>query len=252
MPILGIGLHLLLAILCAVHVVRTGQQLYWLFVLFSFPILGSVVYFLAVYLPGSRLESDAVKAVVAAGRALDPMREVRAAQAQFEASPTTQNRMQWAEALLAAGEAQAARTELSAALQGAYAHDPEIRLGLARACLMAADPAEAAAQLASLRHTQPDFRPEAVGLLYARSLAGLGRHAEAEAAFQQAEAQFNTYESKAEYAIWALATGHAATAQRLEDELSKLRTRWNRMTRQMNAAIERRYQAARKGAARAT
>jgi hypothetical protein len=59
MPILG--LHILIALFFAVHVVRSGQQMYWLFVLFSFPILGSIVYFVAIYLPGSRLEHGARK-----------------------------------------------------------------------------------------------------------------------------------------------------------------------------------------------
>jgi hypothetical protein len=44
MPIVGLGLHLLIALFFAVHAVRSGQQLFWLFILFSFPLLGSVVY----------------------------------------------------------------------------------------------------------------------------------------------------------------------------------------------------------------
>ncbi len=64
MPI--IGLHLILALLCAVHAVRNNQSLYWLIILFSFPILGSIVYFLVVYLPNSRLEREATRAVAAA------------------------------------------------------------------------------------------------------------------------------------------------------------------------------------------
>ncbi len=76
MPIAGLGLHVLLAIICAIHVVRTRQQLYWLFILFAFPLLGSIVYFFAIYLPNSRLEHQAMKAVSAAAKALYPTREV--------------------------------------------------------------------------------------------------------------------------------------------------------------------------------
>lgn len=43
MPFVGLGLHFLVAIYFAVHALRSGQGLYWLFILFSFPILGSVV-----------------------------------------------------------------------------------------------------------------------------------------------------------------------------------------------------------------
>ena len=48
MYIFGIGLHVVLALICAVHVVRTGQHNYWLFILFAFPGLGSLVYLLTV------------------------------------------------------------------------------------------------------------------------------------------------------------------------------------------------------------
>ena len=54
MPYIGIGLHVLAAIYFAVHAIRSGQSLYWLILLFSFPLLGSVVYFLAIYFPEVR------------------------------------------------------------------------------------------------------------------------------------------------------------------------------------------------------
>ena len=41
--------HLALAAFFAMHPVRSGRPSYWLFVLFSFPMLGSVVYFFAEY-----------------------------------------------------------------------------------------------------------------------------------------------------------------------------------------------------------
>ena len=43
MPIVGLGLHILFALICAVHAIRTGQQLFWLIILFSFPLLGSLI-----------------------------------------------------------------------------------------------------------------------------------------------------------------------------------------------------------------
>lgn len=43
MPIIGLGLHVLIAIYFAAHAVRTGQDKYWLWILFAFPLLGSLV-----------------------------------------------------------------------------------------------------------------------------------------------------------------------------------------------------------------
>jgi hypothetical protein len=50
MPIAGLGLHVVIALICAIHAVRSGQPLYWLFVLFAFALLGSAVYFFAAKL----------------------------------------------------------------------------------------------------------------------------------------------------------------------------------------------------------
>src|SRR4051812_9437863 len=88
MPVLGLGLHVLVALYFAVHALRNGQQMYWLFVLFSFPLLGSVVYFLVIYLPGSKLEYGARKVVAVAAKTLDPTRELREARAAFDYTPT--------------------------------------------------------------------------------------------------------------------------------------------------------------------
>mgnify|MGYP002140441361 CR=1 FL=1 len=46
----GVGLHILAAIFFAIHAVRRGRELYWLLILFMFPLFGSVVYFFAIYL----------------------------------------------------------------------------------------------------------------------------------------------------------------------------------------------------------
>ena len=46
MPFVGLGLHLVVALFFAVHAVRTGREMYWLVILFSFPLLGSIAYFL--------------------------------------------------------------------------------------------------------------------------------------------------------------------------------------------------------------
>ncbi|MGA0613090.1 tetratricopeptide repeat protein [Caldimonas sp. KR1-144] len=244
MPFAGLGLHILLALFCAVHVVRTGQQLYWLFILFAFPLLGSLVYFLAVYLPNSRLERGAIKAVSAAAKALDPGKEVRIARANFDETPTAQNQMRLAAALLEAGEPQEAATLYEGALKGPFASDPDLRFGAARAFVECQRYQEALGHLEELRRTRPDYRPDGVSLLIARSYAGTSRSAQAREEFERAVEKFGTFEARAEYAIWALAIGDAATAARLQTEIDKITSRWNAMNRQLNDDAFRRLKAA--------
>lgn len=244
MPFAGLGLHVVLALLCAMHVVRTGQQLYWLFILFAFPVLGSLVYFFAVYLPNSRLERGAMKAVSAAAKALDPGKTVRLARADFEEAPTAQHQMRLAAALLEAGEAQEAATLYEAALKGPFAADPDLRYGAARAFVECQRYPQALGHLEELQQSRPDYRPDGVCLLLARCHAGSARPAQAREAFEAAVRRFDTYEARAEYAIWALAMGDAATAARLQSEMDKITRRWNPMNRELNDAVFRRLKAA--------
>jgi hypothetical protein len=250
MPFAGLGLHVVIAVLCAIHAVRTRQQMYWLFILFAFPLLGSLVYFVAIYLPNSRIERGAMRAVASAAKAIDPMREVREARVALEDTPTAQNQMRLASALLEVGEAEAAAQQYEACLKGPFAADVEIRFGAARAFVGCQRYADALRFLEPLRQEKPDFRPEAVSLLIARSLAGVSRSTEARQEFMFAVSKFDTYEAKAEYAIWSYAVGDRTTAENLSVELEKIASRWNSVTRELNEPVARKLSAARALAAK--
>ena len=244
MPFFGLGLHVLIALFFAVHAMRSGQQMYWLFVLFSFPLLGSIVYFLVIYLPNSRLDHGARKVVAAAAKTLDPTRELRDARAAFEYTPTAQNQMRLAGALLESGQALDAAQNYDACLKGPFASDLEIRLGAARAYFACQRFGEAIAHLEFIRQANTGFRAEQVSLLLAQALGMAGRQTEARAEFESAIARFGSFESRAEYAIWAATSGDTPTAARLHVELERAMERWNRHTRELNRPLLRRLSAA--------
>ena len=243
MPLIG-GLHILIALFCAVHVVRSGQQLYWLFILFAFPLLGSAVYFFAIYLPNSRLDHGARKAVSAAARAMDPGRDVREARIVYDISPSAQNQMRLAEALLNAGEAREAADLYEGTLKGPFANDPDLRFGAVRAYVECQRFDVALSHLLRLKAERPDYRPDQVLLLLGRCYAGTGRQAEARESFEAATRQYGSFEAHAEYSIWALATGDAATAARLQTEIDRQVQLWNPVSRQLNEPVMRRLKAA--------
>jgi hypothetical protein len=244
MPVLGLGLHILVALFFAVHAVRSGQQMYWLMILFSFPLFGSIVYFLVIYLPNSRLEYGARKAVAAAARSLDPTRELREARAAFEYTPTAQNQMRLALALLEAGAAEEAAANYEACLKGPFASNSEIKFCAARAFIESGRYARAIAHLEEIRANDPNFRAEQVSLLIARALAGAGRNQEAKSEFEAAVNRFGSFEARAEYAVWAITSGDGATAARVQGEIDQIMKRWNRHTRELNMHLVRRLAAA--------
>ena len=124
MPILGLGLHVVIAMFFAMHAVRSGQDRYWLMILFAFPGLGSLVYALMIWLPEMRYTRHGHALVRGVKQVLDPTRELRAAQDAFEMTATIDNRLRLADALLASNRASEAVPQYQAALHGIHSEDP--------------------------------------------------------------------------------------------------------------------------------
>jgi len=243
MAILGIA-HILIAIFFAVHAIRSGQQLYWVVILFMFPALGSAVYFFAIYLPNSKLDHGARKVVKAAAKSLDPGRELREARQAYEFTPTAQNQMRLASALLAAGDAEEAADTYEACLQGPFSGDLEIRFGAAQAALACGRAAAAVAHLQTIRGKDERFRSEQVLLLLAQALAAAGRQDEARAAFEEVLSRHNSFAVQAEFAIWAAGVGDSDKANQLYAELQRTMDRWASHTRELNQPLIRRLNTA--------
>jgi len=155
-----------------VHAIRSGQSLYWLILLFSFPLLGSVVYFLAIYFPEVRHSRGARQVVRSAKQLMDPGQDLRSARAELARTPTVQNRVRLGMTLLDAGQAEEARALLEQAASSPLGDDPYILTGLARARLESGHAALAVETLDGLFARHPDVRrkPEQT-LLYAQELA---------------------------------------------------------------------------------
>jgi hypothetical protein len=244
MAYMGIGIHILIALFFAVHVVRTGRETYWLFILLSFPLLGSLVYFLTVYLPDSRLHHDVRRAAAATAKALDPKKELREARHAFDLTPTAQNQMRLAGAYLEAGDFEQAAGHFEACLQGPFASDPEIRLGAARARLQNGQGATAVSLLESIRKDTPDFRTEQTTLLLAKAYAQAGRNLDARNEFVAAANRFGSVESRIELAIWALGVGEKEIAVEQHREIERAMRHWNNYTRSLHKPLMRRLDAA--------
>jgi hypothetical protein len=219
-----------------------------LFILFMFPLLGSIVYVLVIYLPNSRLQHGARRAVSVAAKAIDPNREVRDARAAFDETPTAQNQMRLAAALLETGEAEEAARMYAACLKGPFATDLEIRFGAARAFADCERYAEALVHLEAIRSDDANFRSAAISILFARCHGGTAQAELARQEFEFAVERFGTFEARAEYAIWALGIGDMENYERQNTELEKAMQRWNSLSRALNEPVLRRLKVARERA----
>lgn len=200
MPILGLGLHVIIAIFFAMHAVRTGQDRYWLMVLFAFPGLGSLVYALAIWLPEMRHSRHGHALVRGVKKVLDPTRELRAAQDAFEITATTENRLRLADALLASGRASEAVPQYQATLHGIHRDDPDIQVRLARALLEAGHATPARELLDEVIRTRPDFRSQDGHITYARAVAAEGNRAKARAEFDTLVGYASGFQAHVRYA----------------------------------------------------
>ena len=244
MPILGLGVHFLIALFFAVHAVRSGRELYWLILLFSFRLLGSLVYFLAIFLPQSRLERSIGKAGKAVIEKLNPGRALREAQDAFDLTPTAHNQTRLAKAMLDAGMNAQAVEQFDACLRGPFANDPDIIFDAAQARLSNGQHEAAIAALLGLQKTTPSFRTEQVSVLLARAYAAAGMHAEAGLEFASAVQRFTGIEARVEYALWALSRRDAVVAQEQIRELEHSRKHMSKYTKSLHDEMFKRLDSA--------
>ena len=240
MPFLGLGLHVIVAICFAVHAVRSGQDRYWLIVLFMFPLLGSVVYALAVWLPEIRYSQQARTIGRGVTRLLDPDRELRQAQDDFDESATVDRRLRLADALLAKGRAADAVAHYRSALRGIHSDDADIHVRLAQALLESSQPADARQLLDELIQRKPDFRSPQGHLVYARAVAAEGNRPKAKEEFETLIGYSSGFEAQAYYAQALLDWGEGERAKALCEKTLAQARRLPAYSRRMNKpALER-------------
>lgn len=200
------------AIFFAVHAVRSGRPMYWLFILFVFPGLGSLVYFLTQVLPELRHSRGARRAAGAVVRLVDPDREMREAQEAFERTPTVDHRFRLAQALLAAGREDEALSHFEACVAGPYARDIKLRRGLARAQLVTGRHAAAADTLERLFADAPEEARGEASLWLAQALSKVDE-ARALAAYERAGELHATLETHAAHGLYLASLGRTEAAR---------------------------------------
>jgi hypothetical protein len=220
MPFLGIGLHLLVAIFFAVHALRRGKQMYWLLILFSFPLLGSLVYFIVEYLPEMRQSRGGRKVVSAVTQALNPEGELREREREFERSPTAATQYQLGNALVALKRYEEAAEHFSKCASGPYSQDAAFVRALANAELMAGRWPQARDAYARL-FAIPRVEKSADDELGHAFVLGQLNDADADAAFRSAVIRSNGPIARCRYAQFLILAGRGGEAKTLLEEVQK-------------------------------
>ena len=180
---LMLGLSLAFSVALCVHVIRTGREMYWLFIILMFQPLGGVVYAIVNVLPDVFGGTTARRLQTAARETLDPTREYREAKQAVEDTPTVRNQSRLAAAAMGLGRFDEAERLYGEAAQGIHAEDPALLLGRANALLELDRHADALRILDVLGQNEPEGRTPAASLALGRAYEGLGKFAKAETAY---------------------------------------------------------------------
>lgn len=207
------GLSLIVSVAMCVHVVRTNQSMYWLWIILAIPWLGALVYLFAVILPGLSQGPAARRLAQGAREAIDPTREYREARAACEDSPTVHNRMRLARAAAALGRHDEAQHLYGEAAQGIHAEDPTLLLGRAVSLIELGRDAEALDLLDRLGKDGDRGRTPAAALALGRAYEGLGRMSEADVAYEWAAGRLPGLEGVGRYAAFLARQGRRREAE---------------------------------------
>jgi len=215
------GLSLIFAIALCVHAVRSGQQLYWIWIILVFQPLGGLIYLVAIVLPDLFGGTTARRIGKAARETLDPTRAYRDARAAYDDTPTVANGMRLAQAAAAHGRHDEAEALYREAAQGVHADDPTLLLGRASALIELGRPAEALELLDALGKDEAKGRTPQAALALGRAYEGLGRYGEADTAYDWAAARLPGLEAISRYAAFLARTGRREEAETTLKEIDR-------------------------------
>ena len=217
MPFLG-GLIFVIQVFFAIHVIRSGRDRYWLYLILFLPGLGCAIYFFSEFLPEMRQHHKVKKVGTQLIKAVDPQREVRRLRDQLEIANTDANRRELAEACIAAGHIDEAISLYKHCLQFDE-HDPILMEKLAGAYFQQKSYAQARQILEDLIEHNPNYKSSDGHLLYAETLQALNETRQALEEFRVLSETYPGEEARIKYAMLLLAQGNNDEARRVFEQV---------------------------------
>ena len=217
MPVLVV-LSFILQLAVAVHVIRTGRETFWIWLVLFVPVLGALIYILTQVLPDLGTSRRTHRARAGVGRILHPGAEVNRAREALEHADTVANRVALGDALMAAGQANRASAMYASALAPPNEHEPDIMRKAAAAAFEQKEFATVKTLLNDLRAANPDYRSDDAHLLYARALEALEDLPAAREEYAALVAYFSGEEAAVRYARLMVRIGAPDEARTMLNE----------------------------------
>jgi len=214
-------LSLLVQAAFIVHVIKTGRNQLWIWVLIipGLALAGILAYLVVEILPALFRSRAAQRAGRGLRKAMDPERDLRRYESEVRVADNVASRQRYAEELVRRERYDEAIAQYREALTGLYEHDPNLMLGLAQAQFGKGGASAARATLDELIRHNPDFRSPTGHLLYARALEAEGNVPKALEEYAVLAPSYPGAEASVRYAQLLKAQGRVAEAQKVVREL---------------------------------
>jgi hypothetical protein len=211
---------LLIALLCAAHVFRTGRSYLWLVLIFLLPAAGPVIYIAYVLLYDTVDSGAARRLADNVASAADPGRGYREKLRDVERVGSVKAKQALAEECIKRGRFQdAADLYLGAMKDPLGAVDPALIRGLARALLLAGDGKGSVDAFEKLKTLDRSAVDADVELDYARALALIGRGDEAMRQYESILLRYPGEEARCRFALFLQTQNQHARADALFREI---------------------------------
>ena len=212
-------LSIIVQVALIIHVVKTGRNQIWIWVLALLSLPGAIAYIAVEIVPELFRSRTAQRAARGLRKAVDPARELRRYESEARVAGNVASRQRYAQELVHHQRYEEAIGQYREALSGLYEHYPNLMLGLAQAQFGKGDASAARATLDELIRRNPDFRSPAGHLLYARALEAEGNVPKALEEYAVLAPSYPGAEASVRYAQLLQAQGRRAEAQKVAREL---------------------------------
>jgi hypothetical protein len=202
-----------------IHVIKTGRNQIWIWVLALLSIPGAIAYIAVEILPDLFRSRTAQRTARGFKKAMDPQANLRRYENEARVTGNVAGRQRYAEELERHGKHDEAITQYRSALTGLYEHDPNLMLGVARSQFAKGDSVAARTTLDELIRMNSDFKSPEGHLLYARALEGEGNFEKSLEEYRVLAPSYPGAEAAVRYAQLLQSQGRREEAQKVAREL---------------------------------
>jgi hypothetical protein len=202
-----------------IHVIKTGRNFIWIWVIVLLPYAGPLAYIAVEILPELFRSRTAQRTARGFRKAMDPEADLRRYEGEARLTGNVASRQRYAEELSKHGRHDEAIAQYREALTGLYQHDANLMLGLAQAQFAKGDATAARTTLDELIRLNPDFRSPQGHLLYARALEAEGNYQKALEEYAVLAPSYPGAEAAVRYAQLLKSQGRREDAQKVARDL---------------------------------